>query len=586
MTNSALKKTKEKQSIVVNNVPIEWNEDGKGCTFFGLDAILFWTSPSLVSILAPLRAEIGDELYALIIGYEASKGTFEDYHSMVSTLGQSFEEGFLNWGRAVSTAGWGSFSILSLDFEGKEAVIQIDDPWEMRIFKAEHFQDSVPFLSGKISGIFSHAFQTNCRCSILEATNVPGKIRRAVLRVSPSTETLERALMEMNKNKNLPQQEQLRAANSAFRRNQQRLTDMLETIGERIWETDSTMSIRYVSDFEINDLDRSSQNVIGQSLLDFLHADDIEPFRQACEQLRVGQIAVAEIKARYKAGPGTYYWGHYRFKAVLDISGKHEGYLGSVRDVTKEFELQKQLMEQQERTLHASKMASLGEVAAGIAHEINNPLTEIVGNIWHLKSRQKQNSLEPAEVSAALDVIDKMSKRIAEIIKGMRSFSRDAGQDAFVSVSIQTILDDTLVFCRRRFSSQGIDLKVSLSNPSLELNCRAIQISQVLLNLLNNAYDAVVPLKDKWIQVNITREQKWICIEVIDSGKGLSASLASKIMQPFFTTKEPGKGTGLGLSISRGIIESHGGELSLDREFPHTKFVIRLPAGGPDSLSS
>jgi len=577
MTTPALKNGKEKKSIVVNSVPIEWNEDGKGFTFFGLDSILFWTSPSLISILSPLRKEIGDELYALIIGYEASKGTFEDYHSMVSTMGQSFEEGFLNWGRAVSTAGWGSFSIVSINFETREAVIQIDDPWEMKIFKAEHFQDSVPFLSGKISGIFSHAFKTNCRCSILEATNESGEIRRATLRVSPSTETLEQALLAMNINKDLPQQEQLRAANSAFRRNQQRLTDMLETIGERIWETDARMALRYVSDFKMNQAGHAAESTIGNSLLSYLHPDDVNLFQQSCEQLRAGQIVVAEVKARYKAMDHEYYWGHYRFKTVLDISGKHDGFLGSVRDITKEVQLQKQLVEQQERAHHSSKMASLGEVAAGIAHEINNPLTEIVGNIWHLRSLQTQTEIPRETLDPALEVIDKMSKRIAEIIKGMRSFSREAGQDSFTAVPVRAILDETLVFCRRRFSNQGIELKISMPDPNLELKCRSTQISQVLLNLLNNAYDAVLPLNEKWIQLHAEKEAGWIRIEVIDSGLGVPANLVGKIMQPFFTTKEPGKGTGLGLSISRGIIESHGGQLFLERECANTKFVILLP---------
>ncbi|WP_413289049.1 ATP-binding protein [Bdellovibrio sp. HCB337] len=565
----------KKDSIIINNVPFEWNAEGRGYTFFGLDAITFWTRPSLVSILGSLRNEIGAELYALIIGFEASKGTYEDYHSMVNTLGSDFKEGFLSWGRAVSGAGWGSFSVLSIDFDNKEAVVQIDDPWEMRIFKADNIQDAVPFLNGKISGIFTHAFKTNCRCEVIEAINETSGPRRAILKVRPSNESLEHSLLHSQTNRDV--HEQLKAANIALRRNQQRLTDTLDTIGERIWETDAQMIIRYASNVSISSQNRSSQAIVGTSILKYVHPEDVTAFQNACTQAQKDATSVLGVKVRYFGKSGETLWAYFRFKSLLDISGKHGGFLGSMRDITSEMALQQQLSEQQERSIQSAKMASLGEMAAGIAHEINNPLTEIIGNAWHLRNLNKKGELKLEDFDEALDSIENMSRRISEIIKGMRLFSRETSEDPFRPTALSNVIEETLVFCKKRFINHGVQLNIVNETAGLEIDCRASQVSQVLLNLLNNAFDAIASSDQKWIEIKIDTVDEFARIQVIDSGPGIPKEIAKKLMQPFFTTKGPGKGTGLGLSISRGIIESHQGKLFLNPEGPNTRFVVLLP---------
>ncbi|HET6283919.1 MAG TPA: ATP-binding protein, partial [Polyangia bacterium] len=111
----------------------------------------------------------------------------------------------------------------------------------------------------------------------------------------------------------------------------------------------------------------------------------------------------------------------------------------------------------------------------------------------------------------------------------------------------------------------------------LFVHCRSIQISQILLNLLSNAHDAVEKSAAPWVRISVDAEGAQVRIAVIDSGPGVSPALEPRIMEPFFTTKEVGKGTGLGLSVSKGIAESHGGRLSYDRSSAHTRFVLTLP---------
>lgn len=128
-----------------------------------------------------------------------------------------------------------------------------------------------------------------------------------------------------------------------------------------------------------------------------------------------------------------------------------------------------------------------------------------------------------------------------------------------------------------RFKNHGVELRVSSFDPTLSLQCRPIQISQVLLNLLNNGFDAVDEAQEKWISVEVTEEETNLLIRIGDSGTGVPAEIRDKIFDPFFTTKSANGGTGLGLQSFRGIIESHGGTLQLETSNGGSWFLVTLP---------
>lgn len=232
-----------------------------------------------------------------------------------------------------------------------------------------------------------------------------------------------------------------------------------------------------------------------------------------------------------------------------------------------------ELNEEKQKSIYATKMAALGEMAGGVAHEINNPLATIM-----LRSQiMLEDANELPEIKEHLHIVIRTAERISKIIQGLRNFSRDASRDPFQKVSLEKIIEDTLSFCQARFKNKDINLIVKGIPKDLEIECRATQISQILINLLNNSCDAIEDAAIKWIEISARVENETVEVSITDSGSGIPPDIAEKIMQPFFTTKDIGKGTGLGLSVSKGIIEAHGGTLKLDPSGSNTKFLIQLP---------
>jgi C4-dicarboxylate-specific signal transduction histidine kinase len=216
-------------------------------------------------------------------------------------------------------------------------------------------------------------------------------------------------------------------------------------------------------------------------------------------------------------------------------------------------------------------------MAGGIAHEINNPLAIIIGKISQLKRRLKIDT-DLIKLNEDLSVIENTAKRISSIIKGLSAFSRNAENDSMENVLVPVLIQDTLELSRERFKFNSIDLRFDYANcQQVFVKGRAAQLLQVLVNLLNNAFDAVEVLPIKWVEIQVKVVGNTCKILISDSGDGIPPDVVEKIMSPFFTTKSIGRGTGLGLSISKGIIEEHHGKLYYDATSKNTRFVIELP---------
>ena len=245
-------------------------------------------------------------------------------------------------------------------------------------------------------------------------------------------------------------------------------------------------------------------------------------------------------------------------------------------DMTGRKKVEKTLNEQQLQLYSYAKFAALGEMASGIAHEINNPLTVIMMKSYLIREYLSASPINVSEIVVELENIELTIARITNIIKGLKSFSRNSDNASLVEIKLSQILEDTLSLCQEKIKHQQIHLTIS-HYVDVPLKCKPTFLSQVIINLLSNSVDAIQNLDKKWIDIQISSTEKNLMIKITDSGAGISKEVVDKIMQPFFTTKDLDKGTGLGLSISKGIIEEMKGQLYYELSQGYTCFVIKLP---------
>lgn len=335
---------------------------------------------------------------------------------------------------------------------------------------------------------------------------------------------------------------------------------------------DGKMSFPFISSkaFDLYEISKEELLQDPDFLLNAIHDDDKES-QIAATIISSNDLSDFEWTGRIISKSGKIKW--IRVKSTPHL--EHDGSIvfeGVVIDVTAEVNLQNELNSERIKSNQSSKLASLGELSAGVAHEINNPLMIISG-----VSKMLNYSLDdPEKLKYKIIQIEKSVERIAKIVHGLKRFSRMDATSEKKIVNIQKILDDALTLIFIKAKQSDIDLQVDCQSSS-NIMCNSIEIEQVLINLANNAADALQGAADKWIRVEVKDNGDQLVIKFTDSGEGVNAAILEKIFDPFFTTKSVGEGTGLGLSISRGIIQDHGGDLSYITESRNTCFVITLP---------
>jgi PAS domain S-box-containing protein len=256
--------------------------------------------------------------------------------------------------------------------------------------------------------------------------------------------------------------------------------------------------------------------------------------------------------------------------------------LAAVRDITVRKQLEKDLEATRLQAIASARLSALGMMAGGIAHEINNPVGIIHAMASDLTEMVQEDGSVPTEVVARKStVIRETAERIAKIVKSLRHISREGTADPLRSTPLAKIVAETLEICGAKFKANGVELILPETIPEVSVLCREVQISQALLNLLQNALDAVLEKEGEgWVRLEVQSKDDSVALSVIDSGPGIPLKLRSRVGEPFFTTKPVGKGTGLGLSLSKSIAQDHGGDIEYGEDRGHTRFSLVLPSDG------
>lgn len=226
--------------------------------------------------------------------------------------------------------------------------------------------------------------------------------------------------------------------------------------------------------------------------------------------------------------------------------GEPELLIGISHDITEEIKTKQDLEFERIKSVRNAKLASLGEMSAGIAHEINNPLAIIAGSAGLLV----KCAAHPEKLASKVETIIKSCERISRIVKGLKKFSRSGDKSNIQNHDLCSIVKEATIIIDAKSKRHSVPVTLDCDSQSI-VSCDEVEIEQVLINLVNNAIDAAKVKQEKWVKISVINDAHSVALRVIDSGDGIPEKIRDKLFEPFFTTKKVGEGTGLGLSITK-----------------------------------
>jgi two-component system NtrC family sensor kinase len=308
------------------------------------------------------------------------------------------------------------------------------------------------------------------------------------------------------------------------------------------------------------------RELLGRPLLDLAAPGYVRALADALE-VNLGGQPVDNLEVQITRGNGSAGQFSVNLSPMRDEQGRISSIVVVMTDITDSAVLRDKLV-------HAEKMAAVGQLVSGVAHEVNNPLTAILG----FADLLLENPAVPESARKDLRVILQEAQRTKQIVQNLLSFARQMPPQR-IAVQVNVILRRTIQLRSYDFTSHGVEIVEHLDEGLPEVMGDAHQLQQVFLNILNNAYDAVHESgRPPRIEIMTTKAGGSVEISFRDNGPGVSDP--DKIFNPFFTTKEIGKGTGLGLSICYGIVKEHGGEILCHNNSSGegATFIVRLAA--------
>ncbi|MGI5975952.1 MAG: ATP-binding protein [Paludibacter sp.] len=371
----------------------------------------------------------------------------------------------------------------------------------------------------------------------------------------------------------------LKKAVSDLRESEQKFKTILNFSPNGIVLIDLEGKIREISEIGVELLGANSkQEILEKHYLHFT-SETSENSKQIIKNiinLTISEGLTQENELYLVKLDGKQMLGNISTALIQDSDGKPSSYVVVFNDIS-------QRKKQQLNQIHADRMANLGQMASGMSHEINQPMN-IISMIMDkmLYDAKKGTTVDIAYINERADKIFENLTRIRNIIDHIRVFSRNQFDYIPTAFSINKGVENAISMFREQFKHMGIAMHVSLSKQLPNLTGNIYQFEQVIMNLLNNAKDAVLErkaLEDEdfvpEIDIKTFKKRNRIHVEIIDNGVGVEEDKINEIMIPFFSTKEEGKGTGLGLSISYQIVKDMGGEIHIKSStMSHTKFSL------------
>jgi PAS domain S-box-containing protein len=350
---------------------------------------------------------------------------------------------------------------------------------------------------------------------------------------------------------------------------------IVENSSDIIFTTNALEEFAYVSPSVTNVLGYNPAELIGKHFISLIHPDDLLMMQEEIQRsYNITSKFGSEIEYRVRRINGEWRWVISKGTRVVDVNGNFIYFIGIMRDTTTLKQAEKERRQLEDKAQVNSRLAAVGEMAAGVAHEINNPLTGVLGFSQMLL--EKENV--PEDIKVDLKLIADGSQRVADIVKRLLTFARQT-KPVRTLANINDLIDNTLKLRDYVLKTSNIEV---ITRFDKELPLSVVdpgQMQQVFLNLIVNAEQAMKKANGKGMLTIITEKTgNFIRISFQDDGPGITKDNMGHIFEPFFTTKDVGEGTGLGLSLSRSIILEHGGRISIESEVGHgATFIIELP---------
>jgi PAS domain S-box-containing protein len=364
----------------------------------------------------------------------------------------------------------------------------------------------------------------------------------------------------------------LREVYATLQGSENRLRRVIDTIPAHAWSTPADGSVDFINKRFLEFAGRSRDELVGWGWKSLLHPDDVTGFAERWRAaLATGEPM--ESQARVRRADGEYRWLLIRNVPLRDESGHIINWYGTAIDIEEHHRAEEALRQVQTDLAHVSRVTMLGQMAASIAHEVDQPLSGVVINANACLRFLANDTLDLAEVHDGLQAIARDGRRASEVIARIRALARRAATER-EPVDINQMIREVLILADGEARRTHARLLTELAADLPEVLGDRVQLQQVVLNLLRNGLDAMTSVVDRPREL-VIRTQKdataSVQVAVQDSGSGLDPQHADRVFEPFYTTKR--SGIGMGLSISRSIVEQHGGKLwAVPNEGPGTTF--------------